>query len=259
LNLMRTRPRHSAFTLVELLVVVAIIALLLGILLPALGKAKQAARATVCASNIRQLAIANTVYSNDQNDYFVPGAADSRNYSQHNLNRWHGTRDNETSPFDPTRGPLWPYFQQAQVKQCPEFKEFDAAGFETGNGGYGYNNNYVGRDHDGYDFTPLGAKSVWFHNAAQTVMFTDAAFSQPPTKIIEYSFAEAPFNSWGQANPSIHFRHAGIANVVWLDTHVDSQTLSFTVANVYGVTQAANQQLHIGWFGPNDNSLFDRD
>ncbi|MHB1157609.1 MAG: type II secretion system protein [Phycisphaerales bacterium] len=251
---MRTRPRHSAFTLVELLVVVAIIALLLGILLPALGKARQAARTTVCSSNIRQLALANTVYSNDQNDYFAPAAADWTSQ----LYRWHGTRDNENSPFDPTRGPLWPYFQQAQVKQCPEFKEFDTTGFEAGNGGYGYS-NYAGFDRIGDIRTKLGAKSVWFHNPAQSVMFTDAAFSQPPAKIIEYSFAEAPFNSWGQASPSIHFRHAGIANVVWLDTHVDSQTMTFTVANVYGVTQAGNQQLHLGWFGPNDNSLFDRD
>ncbi|MFA7235395.1 MAG: prepilin-type N-terminal cleavage/methylation domain-containing protein [Phycisphaeraceae bacterium] len=253
---MRTRPRHSAFTLVELLVVVAIIALLLGILLPALGKAKQAARTTVCASNIRQLAIANTVYSNDQNDYFAPGAADSI----HNLHRWHGTRDNNQAPFDPTRGPLWSYFQQAQVKQCPEFKDFDATGFEAGNGGYGYS-NHAGFDQIGDIDTKLGAKSVWFHNPAQSVMFTDAAFSQSSNKIIEYSFAEAPFNSSGQATPSIHFRHAGITNTAWLDTHVDSQTMTFTTASnpAYGVTQAANQQLHIGWFGPNDNSLFDRD
>ena len=252
---MRTSPHHSAFTLVELLVVIAIIAVLLSILLPALGKARQAARAAVCSSNIRQLAIANIAYSTDQNDYFVPGAADFA----HNLHRWHGTRDNTHSPFDPTRGPLWPYFQQAKVKQCPEFKNFDASGFEAGNGGYGYNNNYVGIDRPGNIFSTLGAKSVWFHNPAQTVMFTDAAFSKPPAKIIEYSFAEAPRNSWGQANPSIHFRHLGRANVVWLDTHVDSQAMTFTVANIYGVTKTANQQLHIGWFGPNDNALFDRD
>ncbi len=58
----RTRRSVSAFTLIELLVVVAIIALLIAILLPSLLRAKEQARASLCAHNIKQLTAAGTMW-----------------------------------------------------------------------------------------------------------------------------------------------------------------------------------------------------
>jgi prepilin-type processing-associated H-X9-DG protein/prepilin-type N-terminal cleavage/methylation domain-containing protein len=71
------RCNAKAFTLVELLVVIGIIALLISVLLPALNKARQAAYTTQCLSNVRQLATASIIFANERRGYMQTVTSDA--------------------------------------------------------------------------------------------------------------------------------------------------------------------------------------
>ena len=64
--------KSKGFTLIELLVVMVIIALLVGLLLPALGRAREEARKTQCRSNLRQIGLAANIYANDNKGWIPP-------------------------------------------------------------------------------------------------------------------------------------------------------------------------------------------
>lgn len=83
------RPVRRAFTLVELLVVIGIIAVLISMLLPALSRARESANRAVCASNLRQIGIACRMYANEHlgwfpGHYHIPNAAANAGNVQQN-------------------------------------------------------------------------------------------------------------------------------------------------------------------------------
>lgn len=126
---MRPRPkvRRPGFTLIELLVVVAIISVLIAILLPSLAQAKSQARARVCNSNLRQLAIGWTSYSSEWKG-FLPGSTDDYYYPPGSSTAvrmdWLGTF-NGSGGYDPnqiyvpTKGTIFRYVGQGKVYKCP--------------------------------------------------------------------------------------------------------------------------------------------
>jgi len=253
------KKRIEAFTLVELLVVVAIFATLAAMMFPALTHSLNVSRRTACASNLRQLAIANHTYAADHR-YFVAAAEDMWDS---NRTRWHGARSSSSKAFESASGPLAVYLGlEGRVKVCPSFRP-DATGFESGCGGYGYNVRGVGSQAyilGSYAGSKAGMPPDQIANPAGTVMFADSAFIQSKKSgdsIIEYSFAEAYYHvsdnqptESSKSIPSIHFRHADLANVVWVDGHVTTERLETEYNAQY-------TKMKFGWFGPSDNSLFD--
>ena len=260
------RQTVSGFTLVELLIVVSIIGLLMAILLPSLRKAREQARTAVCGSNLRQIALANELYANDNNHCYCPGAID---FMAHNLHRWHGTRDQQSQPFDGRDGPLVPYIgPEGNIRACPSMRinlpEGSSCRFEKNCGGYGYNLSFIGRqlERTSLGFYHLvtdraGAHTDRIRRPARTIMFADSAFLDG--SLIEYSFLEPRFFPlYGtRPNPTIHFRHNKATNVVWCDGHVDQQqrTLTREPSAFYDGDPGRND---LGWFGMvDDNQLFD--
>ncbi len=64
------KTERISFTLIELLIVIAIIAILAGMLLPALGKARAKGKQTLCTSNMKQLSTTVNMYCDDWKEYF---------------------------------------------------------------------------------------------------------------------------------------------------------------------------------------------
>ena len=222
------RPR-AAFTLVELLLVAAIIAILAALLLPVLVRSKTSAQRLKCVSNLHQLGLAAHLYWDDNNGNCFRYGGTATNGGQLYWFGWLGPGQEGQRPFDPSTGALYPFLQGRGVELCPSLN-YSMAQFKlkaTGAAyGYGYNKQLdspAGQPAINANKIKRPTDIALFADAAQVNDFLAPASPENPM-LEEFFYLDNPTNYPSPFYyPHGHFRHSQKANVVFCDGHVGQE------------------------------------
>jgi len=212
--------RYRAFTLLELLIVIAIICLLAGLLLPVLGRGKTSAKRMTCVNNLRQLSFAAHMYWDDNNGNCFRYGGTAKNGGQLYWFGWIGPGSEGTRAFEAQPGTLYPYLPAQSTDACPALNDFLSRFKLKATGptvGFGYNLFLSAMP----PAPPI--KSSRIVNTPETALFADAAQIntwQAPASPQNPMLEEWYYIDDSSEHPNGHFRHTERANVVFCDGHV---------------------------------------
>jgi prepilin-type N-terminal cleavage/methylation domain-containing protein len=201
---------QRAFTLVELLVVISILAILSAILMPALVAAKGAVQTWATGESMRGFSTAFSMYASDCDDT----APLAMYQGQNGLIAWFGA---QTGPgeFDQKTGILGSYLGG----KSPRDATFKPKPWLGDGSGFGYNWGYIGSD---FNMQPLyvnfpncinAARLSELQNTSNTIVFTTSSYFNAPwlpngdSETYDFGFIDPP-KLW-KGNPNVDFRHQG--------------------------------------------------
>lgn len=216
------KSSRSGFTLIELLVVVAIIAILAAILFPVFSRARERARQTACASNLKQMGLAFTQYAQDYDDKLMGLEIDNQTWRQL----------------------LQPYVRNLQIFAClsnPSHQIISGDGVAAvsyaGIGGDAYwaagamggplTLQTIGPD-------GIGKKLSAIDSPSQVVMVSESRDSR--SRIL----VDDPMSSWTGGCGVLWAGHFGMANFLFVDSHVKAlkPTHTATPVNLWATNNA---------------------
>ena len=206
--------KRSAFTLVELLVVIGIISLLIAILLPSLARARQAAMSIQCLSNQRQIGIFTQMYNSEYNGMMPP-------IFDYNKNNWAIIW---THTSDPINVPSWlnkyaGTMQSGPTIWCPSAPRWGTLPWVTEPcGNYGANAWTMHYGEGNWPWKNKWYKITELRKASEILLLTDM---WPKTDLDGWSSSKYMVIGDAYNVRDIDYRHNGRANVLFADGHAE--------------------------------------
>ncbi len=209
--------RRKGFTLTELVVVVSTVAMLLAVLLPALGNARKQGIAGVCLSNLRQLGIAAEIYANNNDGYypiaymyeFRDSVSVSYAWDFTTIKNWNQGEE-KVMP-----GLLWQGGTIEKIQQCPAYRGSHNWLCDPYTG-YNYNTSYIG--HGGCENIVTPARVVEVKRPGECALFGDGEYAGGANKFMRSPWpSEGDTGFPGRSAGTQGYRHQGKTNVAYCD------------------------------------------